>query len=215
MTTPLLTTKLYIPTPRPDLVPRPRLIQRLNAGLHGKLTLIAAPAGFGKTTLLGEWIRSSDKSFAWLSLDEGDNNLKRFLHYLIAALQQIDESIGDGILPLLEATGDPPLEPLITILINNIVSMDAEFCLVLDDYHLITKQTIHQAINFLLEHLPPNVHIVISGRVDPPIAISRLRARGQVTEVRPNDLRFIESEVNIFLNDLSGLDLSPEDISAL
>ena len=215
MATPLLTTKLYIPPPRSNLVSRPRLIERLNAGFHGKLTLVSAPAGFGKTTLLGEWISSSDKSFVWLSLDEGDNNLKRFFTYLIAALQQIDGSIGDGILPLLEATGDPPIEPLITTLINNIVSIEGEFCLVLDDYHLITNQTIHQAINFLLEHLPPNAHIVISGRVDPPIAISLMRARDQMTEVRPNDLRFMESEAKTFLNDLSGLDLSPEDLSAL
>ena len=215
MSTPLLTTKLYIPPPRRNLVARPRLIQQLNAGLSGKFTLVSAPAGFGKTTLLGEWISSSDKSFVWLSLDEGDNNLKRFFTYLIAALQQIDGSIGDGILPLLEATGDPPIEPLITTLINNIVSIEGEFCLVLDDYHLITNQTIHQAINFLLEHISPNAHIVISGRVDPPIAISLMRARDQMTEVRPNDLRFIKSEVKTFLNDLSGLDLSPEDLSAL
>jgi LuxR family maltose regulon positive regulatory protein len=215
VSTPLLSTKLYIPPPRSNLVARPRLINRLDAGQHGNLTLVSAPAGFGKTTLLGEWIRSNDKSFTWLSLDEGDNNLKRFLSYLIAALQHVDESIGDGILPLLDATGDPPIEPLITLLINNILSIGEEFCLVLDDYHLITNQTIHQAINFLLEHLPQNAHIVISGRVDPPIAISRMRARDQMTEVRPNDLRFIESEAKTFLNDLSGLDLSPEDLSAL
>jgi LuxR family maltose regulon positive regulatory protein len=215
VSTPILTTKLYIPPPRSNLVSRPRLIERLNAGQHDKLTLVSAPAGFGKTTLLGEWISSSGKSFAWLSLDEDDNNLKRFLTYLIAALQQIDDSIGDGILPLLEATGDPPVEPLITTLINNIVLMEKEFCLVLDDYHLITNQSIHQGINFLLEHLPPNAHILISGRVDPPIAISRMRARDQMTEVRPNDLRFMESEAKTFLNDLSGLDLSPEDLSAL
>jgi LuxR family maltose regulon positive regulatory protein len=215
VSTPLLTTKLYIPPPRTNLVPRPRLIQQLNAGLESKLTLVSAPAGFGKSTLLGEWIRSSDKSFAWLSLDEGDNNLKRFLTYLIAALQQIDESIGDGILPLLEATDDPPIESLITLLINHIVSMEDEICLVLDDYHLITNQTVHQAINIFLEHLPPNAHVVLSGRVDPPIAISRMRARDQMIEVRPNDLRFIESEGETFLNDMSGLELSSGDISSL
>jgi LuxR family maltose regulon positive regulatory protein len=184
-------------------------------GQHGILTLVSAPAGFGKTTLLGEWINNSDKSFVWLSLEDDDNNIKRFFTYLVAALQQIDESIGDGILALLDATGDPPIETLNTLLINNIISMEKEFCLVLDDYHLITNQTIHQAINFLLEHLPRNAHIVISSRVDPPIAISRLRARDQMTEIRPNDLRFIESEAKTFLNDLSGLDLSPEDLSAL
>jgi LuxR family maltose regulon positive regulatory protein len=191
------------------------LIEQLNTGQDRKLTLISAPAGFGKTTLLTEWFRSSDEPFAWLSLDESDNNLNRFLTYLIAALEQIDDSIGDGISPLLEATGDPPVEPLTTMLINNIASIEVKFCLVLDDYHLITNQTIHQAINFFLEHLPPNVHIVISGRVDPPIAVSRMRARDQMTEVRPNDLRFVESEGRTFLNDLSGLELLPDDISAL
>jgi LuxR family maltose regulon positive regulatory protein len=215
VSTPLLTTKLYIPTPRKNLVARPRLIEQLNSGQERRLTLISAPAGFGKTTLLSEWIQSNDESFAWLSLDEGDNNLNRFLSYLIAALEQIDDSIGDGVSPLLEATGDPPVEPLITMLINNIVSMEVEFCLVLDDYHLITNQTIHQAINFFLEHFPPNAHLIISGRVDPPINISRMRARHQMTEVRPNDLRFIESEGRTFLNDLSRLELSSEDISAL
>ncbi|UCF28526.1 MAG: hypothetical protein JSW42_02240, partial [Chloroflexota bacterium] len=215
MSTTLLATKLYIPTPRKNLVPRPRLIEQLEAGQDGKLILVSAPAGFGKTTLLVEWIQSSDKLFAWLSLDEGDNNLKRFFTYLIAALQKIDVSIGDGILPLLEATGEPPVEPLTTTLINNFVMIESEFWLVLDDFHLITNGEIYNAISFLLEHLPPNAHIVISGRVDPPITISRLRARHQVTEVRPNDLRFIESECKTFLNDLSGLDLSVEDISAL
>ena len=212
---PLLTTKLYIPPHRTKLIARPRLIHQMNAGQDGKLTLISAPAGFGKTTLLGDWIRNNNKSFAWLSLDEDDNNLRRFLAYLIAALQQIDETIGDDVLPLLEAMGDPSVEQLITILINEIASLENEICLVLDDYHLITNQTIHQGINFLLEHLPPNAHIVISGRVDPPIAISRMRARDQMIEVRPNDLRFIESEGKTFLNDLSGLELSAEDISAL
>jgi LuxR family maltose regulon positive regulatory protein len=215
VSTTLLSTKLYIPTPRKNLVPRPRLIEQLDAGQDDKIILISAPAGFGKTTLLVEWIQSNEKLFAWLSLDEGDNNQKRFFTYLIAALQQIDETVGDGILPLLEATGEPPIEPLITTLINNLLSTGEEFYLVLDDYHLITNEEIHNAISFMLEHIPPNAHIVISGRVDPPITISRLRARDQMTEVRPNDLRFVESEGKTFLNDLSGLELSPEDISAL
>ena len=192
MSATLLTTKLYIPPPRPNLVARPRLIEQLDAGQDGKLVLISAPAGFGKTTLLVDWIQGSDNSFSWLSLEEGDNNLKRFFTYLIAALQQIDDSIGEGILPLLEATGEPPIELLITTLINNIVSVGKKIYLVLDDYHLITNEEIHNAISFMLEHLPPHAHIVISGRVDPPITISRLRARDQMTEVRPNDLRFVE-----------------------
>jgi len=215
VSTPLLTTKLYIPTPRRILVARPRLIETLNGGQDGKLTLISAPAGFGKTTLLAEWIGTNNKLFAWLSLDDGDNNLKRFFTYLIAALQQIDESIGEALLPILEATDDPPVEPMVTLLINNIASIEKEFSFVLDDYHLISNEEIHNAISFLLERLPPNAHIVISGRVDPPITISRLRARDQMIEIRPHDLRFIESEGRIFLNDVSDLDLSPEDIAAL
>lgn len=215
MSTPLLTTKLYIPPYRDSLVSRPRLVQKINSGIDQKLTLISAPAGFGKTTLLTEWIRRSNKQVTWLSLDEDDNNLKRFLTYLITALGKIDDCIGDGILPLLKATGDPPIEPLLTRLINNLSLIDGEFYLVLDDYHLISKPEIHEIVNFLLEHLPPNAHFLISGRVDPPIAISRMRARDQMIEIRPNDLRFIESEGKIYLNDLSGLDLSPEDIYAL
>jgi LuxR family maltose regulon positive regulatory protein len=211
----IIATKLHIPTPRTNLVARPRLIEKLNSGQDGKLILISAPAGFGKTTLLAEWIQDNDNSFAWLSLDEGDNNINRFFTYLVAALQQIDESVGDGILPLLEATGDPPIEPMITTLINNFILIGNEFWLILDDYHRITQEEIHRAISFIIEHLPLNAHLVISGRVDPPIAISRLRARQQMTEVRPNDLRFINPEGKVFLNDVSGLDLSAEDISVL
>ena len=215
MTTPLLTTKLYIPPLRTDLVSRPRLTELFNQALTRKLILISAPAGFGKSTLMSEWVKSIGRPAAWLSLDENDNNIKRFLTYLIAALQQIDETIGDGILPSLEAADNPPLEPLITILINELAASGKEFYVVLDDYHLVTAQTIHEALDFLLDHLPPNVHLVISGRVDPPLSISRLRARGQMAEIRPNDLRFTEAEVTTLLNDLVGLDLSPEHILAL
>ncbi|UCD99708.1 MAG: helix-turn-helix transcriptional regulator, partial [Chloroflexota bacterium] len=215
MATPLLNTKLYIPQTSPDLVSRPHLISKLNAVVKVKFALISAPAGFGKSTLMSEWARSIDKPVAWLSLDEGENNLKRFLSYLIAAFQQIDGSVGERILSSLEATDNPPVEPLITILINEIAELREVFYLVLDDYHLITSQKINEALNFFLDHLPSNAHLVISARVDPTLPLSRYRARGQMIEIRLDDLRFTEAEVTAFLNELIGLDLSPADILAL
>jgi len=187
MTTPLLTTKLHIPPIRPaaQRVPRPHLIERLNAGLHRKLTLISASAGFGKTTLLSEWVHGRDEPracppFAWLSLDEGDNDLARFLAYLAAALQTlalpvlpagsvsqvegIDESIGKSALSALNAPQSPPIESILTVLINEISSMSDRFVLVLDDYHLIQARPIHDALEFLIDHLPTNMHLVIATR---------------------------------------------------
>lgn len=215
MTISLLTTKLYIPQTSQNLVPRPRLFEKLNNVGSAKLILVAAPAGFGKSTLMSEWATIIDKPITWLSLDENDNNLRRFLFYLVAAIQKIDSSIGEAILPSLEVTDNPPVEQLLSTLINEIAVSENEFLIVLDDYHLITSQTIHDGLVFLLDHLPPNAHLVILGRIAPPISLSRYRARGQMIEIRPNDLRFTESEVKIFLNDLKGLDLLPEQIMAL
>jgi len=215
VTTSILTTKLYIPPTRPDLVPRAHLFTKLNAGMRVKFVLISAPAGFGKSTLLSEWARSIDKPVTWLSLDENDNNLKRFFSYLITAFQQIDGSIGESILASLESTDNPPIEPAITILINEIAESGVEFSLVLDDYHIITSHKINEALIFLLDHLPSNAHLVISTRVDPVLPLSRHRAKGQMVEIRHDDLRFTESEVTTFLNDLFGLDLSPTDIQML
>ncbi|UCD99452.1 MAG: helix-turn-helix transcriptional regulator [Chloroflexota bacterium] len=215
MATPLLTTKLYIPQISLDLVSRPHLISRLNAGMRGKLILISAPAGFGKSTLISEWARTIEEPVTWLSLDENDNNLKRFLSYLIAAIQQIDGSIGESILASLESTDSPPIEPAITILINEIAESGVEFSLVLDDFHLITSHKINDALIILLDHLPSNAHLVISTRADPVIPLSRYRARGQMVEIRHDDLRFTEAEVTRFLNDLFGLDLSAVDIQML
>ncbi|HEC35620.1 MAG TPA: LuxR family transcriptional regulator, partial [Anaerolineae bacterium] len=205
MTTPLLQTKLYIPPVRPILVPRPRLIERLNAGLDRKLTLISAPAGFGKTTLLSEWAASCDRPVAWLSLDEGDNDPARFLAYLVAALQTVEPDIGAGVLAALQSPQPPPMEAVLTALINDIAAIphpvgaglapaqggdrNGRPCvLVLDDYHLITAQSIHEAITFLLEHLPPDLRLVIATRADPPLPLARLRARDQLTELRQTDL---------------------------
>jgi len=221
VTTPLLTTKLYIPPVRPELVPRPRLIERLNAGLHRKLTLISAPAGFGKTTLVNVWLRSTDQPFAWIFLDEGDNDLIRFLNYLVAAFRQVDDGIGRAVQHLLEAPQLPPVEALLTELINDIAAVsqgDHEGCpyvLVLDDYHLITAQPVHEAVSFLLERQPPQIHLVIVSRQDPPLPLSRLRGRGQITEIRQSDLRFTIEEATTFLNQSMGLNLETSDVAAL
>jgi LuxR family maltose regulon positive regulatory protein len=228
---PLLRTKLYIPPPRPELVPRPHLIERLNEGLHRKLTLISAPAGFGKTTLVSEWVADlrleamgrapPPMAIAWLSLDEGDNDPTRFLTYLIAALQTIEARrepagrIGGGTLGALLSPQPPPAEAILTALINEIAAVPDRIILVLDDYHLIGAQPVHDALTFLLRHLPPQAHLVITTREDPPLPLARLRARGQLTELRAADLRFTSSEAAAFLNQVMGLDLSADDVAAL
>jgi LuxR family maltose regulon positive regulatory protein len=230
VSTPLLKTKLYIPPTRPELVPRPRLIERLNAGLHRKLTLVSAPAGFGKTTLVSEWVQAMGRAvppiaamdeatppiaIAWLSLDEGDNDPTRFLAYLIAALRTIEADIAKGALSALQSPQPPPTEAILTALINEIAAIPNRIVLVLDDYHLIQAQPIHYALTFLLQHLPPQFHLVIASREDPPLSLARLRARGQLTEVRATGLRFTSSEAAEFLNTRVGLDLSAEDVVAL
>ncbi len=232
MATTILATKLYIPPPRPKVVLRPRLIERLNEGLQCKLTLISASAGFGKTTLVSEWIanltpnpstltgtrpkgRGELKRVAWLSLDEGDNDPARFLTYLVAALQTIVANIGERVLDALQAPQPPATEAILTRLLNEIAAIPDDFILVLDDYHVVDSKPVDQALTFLLEHLPPQMHLVIATREDPQLPLSRLRARGQVTELRAADLRFTPSEAAEFLNQVMGLTLSTEDIAAL
>jgi len=221
--TPLLTTKLYIPPVRPELVPRPRLVERLNTGLDRKLTLISAPAGFGKTTLLSEWAAGCGRSVAWVSLDEGDNDPARFLAYSVGALQTlalsqvegIEASIGEGVLNAFQTPQPPPIETVLTALINEVAATPDPFALVLDDYHVIEAEAIHDALTFLLDHLPSQMHLVIATRADPPLPIARLRGRGQVTELRQTDLRFTLDEAAEFLNRVMGLELSTEDVAAL
>jgi LuxR family transcriptional regulator, maltose regulon positive regulatory protein len=221
MTTPVLTTKLYIPPSPPRMVLRPRLIERLNEGLRQsqgfgrKLTLVAAPAGFGKTTLIVEWVAACKRPVAWLSLDEADKDTTRFLVYLVAALQTLSADLGAGVLAALESPAPPSTESILTALINEITSITEEFILVLDDYHLIDAKTVDKAIIFLLEHLPPHMHVVLATREDPPLPLARMRARGQLTELRSADLRFTLSEATGFLNKVMGLHLSPDDIVAL
>ncbi len=238
MPTPLLTTKLYIPPTRPELVPRPRLIERLNAELGRKLTLISAPAGFGKTTLLSAWInqylisnRSTERSrqstqlssracrgtlkIAWLSLDKGDNDLNRFLSYLVAALQTIESNVGQGLLGALQSPGAVNVEAVLTTLLNEIASIPDKHILILDDYHVIESQAIDKALTFLLDHLPPHMHLLIATRTDPSLALSRLRARGQLAELRAADLRFSSDEATAFFEQIVRLPLAPDDVQAL
>lgn len=223
MPAPILATKLYIPPPRPNIVPRPRLVERLNEGLAAgrKLALISASAGFGKTALVGEWIANCERPVAWLSLDEGDNDPVRFLSYLVAALQTIKAGIGEGVLAVLQSPQPPPTESILTILLNEVTTISDSFILVLDDYHLIDSQTVDastsvdDALTFLLEHLPPQMRLVIASREDPNLPLARLRARGQLTELRAADLRFTPTEANEFLNQVMGLNLAVEDIATL
>src|SRR6059058_2639080 len=213
--TPILATKLYLPRLRPNVVSRPRLRERLNEGLHRKLTLISAPAGFGKTTLVSEWVASCDRQVAWLSLDEGDSDPTRFLTYLVAALRTIAPTLGEGVLGVLQSPQPPPPEAMLTALLNEITRLPDHFVLVLDDYHVIDAKPVDIALTYLLEHLPPQMHLVIATREDPQLPLARLRARGHLTELRATDLRFTPSEAAAFLNQGMGLNLSAEDIARL
>src|ERR671911_107112 len=213
--TPILATKLYVPPPRPRAVLRLRLTGHLNGGLNGKLTLVSAPAGFGKTTLLGEWVAGCERPVAWLSMDEEDNDPTRFLAYFVAALQTIAPDIGEGVLGVLQSPQPPPIESILTALLNEIDTVPDDFVLVLDDYHVIDGSAVEEALSFVLEHLPPGMHLVIATREDPQLPLARLRARGQLSEVRADDLRFTPDEAAEFLNEAMGLSLSKEDIAAL
>ncbi len=220
----LLQTKLNAPLLRPSLVPRPHLIKQLNQGLkqNHKLTLISAPAGFGKTTLVTEWIHQLE-NVAWLSLDESDNDLARFFTYLIAALQEVDKSLGIEIQAALQAPQTPPIENLLTMLINDIAAIKGgpatdsrhRFILVIEDYHLIENQPIHEALAFLLEHLPSRMHLVITSRDDPFLPLARWRVRGLMTEIRAKQLRFSSQETTAYLNQVMGLGLPSDDVAAL
>ncbi len=211
----ILATKLYIPPLRAKIVLRPRLIERLNESLNRKLTLISAPAGSGKTTLVSEWIADCKQPTAWLSLDEGDNDPTRFLIYLVAAMQTIAPNLGEKVLAMLHSPQPPPTESLLTALLSEIITTLDNFALVLDDYHVIEAKEIDLALIFLLEHLPPKMHLVIATREDPQLSLARLRARGQLTELRAADLRFTPAEAAGFLNQVMGLNLSAQDVTAL
>jgi LuxR family transcriptional regulator, maltose regulon positive regulatory protein len=214
----LVSTKLRPSQARPKLVARPRLTDRLEREAARKLTLISAPAGFGKTTLLVEWLREragSEGSVAWLSLDEGDNDPTRFLSYVVAALRSVEGEIGEGVLSALRSPEPPHIEAITAALINELAALPEELTLILDDYHLIDSGPVHGIVSFLLEHQPPNVHLVISSRIDPPLPLSRLRARNQMMELDAAELSFTPEEAVTFLDSVMGLGLSAEDVAAL
>jgi LuxR family maltose regulon positive regulatory protein len=211
----ILATKLFMPAPRPKVVARPRLIQRLDEGLHAKLMLIAAPAGFGKTTLVSAWLAQSGRSAAWLSLDARDGDLSRFLAYLVAALQTIVPGIGDSVLEWLNTPQPPTIEVMLTALLNEIAAVPENVVVVLDDYHLIDARAVDEAMAFLLAHQPPQLHVVLCTREDPPLPLARMRGSGHLHEVRAADLRFAPDEAAAFLNQVMGLSLSEQDVDAL
>jgi LuxR family maltose regulon positive regulatory protein len=220
--TSLLTTKLNIPPARPQLVTRPRLVERLQEGLNYNLILVSAPAGFGKTTLLSEWARQSQPSVctAWVSLDEGDNDPVRFWDYFIAALQTIQPACGENTLTILRSTQTlssqtPPIESVLTVLINDIASIPGNFVLALDDYHLIESQQIHDGITCLLEHIPAQMHLAIATRADPPLPLAHFRGRGTMLEIGADDLRFTFEDATSLFREMKTPELSAEDVAAL
>jgi LuxR family transcriptional regulator, maltose regulon positive regulatory protein len=226
MTTTLLTTKLYVPHVLPAFVPRPRITERLSVGMAGKLTLITAPAGFGKTTAVSAWLHPQAEAsvghafvlhpdrVVWVSLDQADNDPTSFWAYVLTALESLAPQVG----PIRLALDDlppPPIEAVLTILINTLSHLSHEIVLVLDDYHVISTPQIHQAVQFLLEHLPAHMHLLIISRSAPPLLLSRLRVRGQLTELHAVDLRFTTDEAAQFLTGVMQLPLSATEIAAL
>ncbi len=211
----ILATKLYPPLVS-KLVQRSALLDRLQAGIHGKVTIVSAPPGFGKSTLLAEWMRTAPaEQVAWYSLDEDDDDAARFFGYIAAALRTVQPDCVPSLETLLETLSPNPRE-LAAALINDLSqTRSKEIVLVLDDYHHITQQSIHDAVAYLIDHLPPNLHLVFISRADPPLPLGRWRVRGQLTEIRADDLRFTEAEAALFLNQIMGLSLSAEDVQTL
>ena len=212
----ILRAKLYVPRGRPNAVPRLRLHERLDEAARRELTVVSAPAGFGKTTLLADWSRRSELPVAWVSLDERDDDPVRFFLYLIAAIETINDGFGETTRAFLSSLNSrEELEPVLTALSNEILESPRDFVLVLDDYHSIRSETIHDALAFLLDHSPPPMHLIIAGRESPPLPLPRLRARGRLTELRASDLRFTLEEAADFLGRTMGLDLSGERVATL
>jgi ATP/maltotriose-dependent transcriptional regulator MalT len=213
---PLLATKLHPPRPRNRLVSRSHLVEQLQQGMECALILVSAPAGFGKTTLLTQWLAERSIPIAWFSLEPEDNDPVRFLSYLIAALRVVDAHLCATALALLRMPQPPPPETVMALLSNDLMrSLTGEFALVLDDYHVITAEPIHRALTSLVEHMPPQMHLLIATRADPPLPLARLRARGQLTELRAAELRLRADEASAFLRAVMGLDLPPEAIVTL
>ena len=217
MAGPLLETKLHVPRWRRGLVARPRLSERLSRGAESALTLVSAPAGFGKTTLLAEWLAAAPadgRSVAWLSLDQRDNDPALFWTYLVAALKTAAPGVGAGALSLLQPP-QPPSEAGLVTLLNDLDAISNDVVLVLDDYHVIDARDVQDGMAFLLEHLPPQIHLVIASRADPALPLARLRGRGELVEIRAADLRFTPGEAAAYLNEVMGLALTAADVAAL
>lgn len=220
----LLETKLYIPRPPRGLLPRPRLSERLDRGAASTLMLVSAPAGFGKSTLLADWLATSppgsaspagQRSVAWLSLDSGDSHPVTFWTYVVAALQTVVPGVGACALGLLQGPQPVPTTAVLTTMLNDLAAVDRELMLVLDDYHVVSAPEVQDGMRFLLDHLPPRVHLVIAGRADPALPLARLRARGELVEVRAAELRFTPEEAAAYLNGAMGLQLTVDDVAAL
>lgn len=221
MTTLMLETKFYLPRSRPGAVPRPRLVDVLDRGTSATLTLVSAPAGFGKTTLLAQWLERrthgdrGGPSVAVLSLDAGDNEPRTYWSYLVTALRMVAPQVGVEELALLQTADPPPIHRLLTTLLNELGALPADVVLVLDDYHVIESREVHEAMAFLLDHAPPRLHVVITSRADPAVPLARLRARGELVEVRVTDLRFTPDEAASYFNGAMGLALTAAEVSTL
>ncbi|MDX6295105.1 MAG: hypothetical protein QOH50_4180 [Kribbellaceae bacterium] len=217
MAGPLLETKLHVPRRRRGLVARPRLSERLSRGVESALTLVSAPAGFGKTTLLTQWLAAAPadgRSAAWLSLDQRDNDPALFWTYLVAALKTAALGVGAGASSLLRSP-QPPIEAVLATLLDDLDAISNDVVLVLDDYHVIDASDVQDGMAFLLEHLPPQIHLVIAGRADPAFPLAGMRGRGQLVEIQAADLRFTPDEVATYLDEVMGLVLTARDVAAL
>jgi len=215
MVSPILTTKLFIPPLRTDHLPRPDLVKKLEVMAAYPLTLISAAAGYGKTTILSEWVTFANVPAAWISLDSDDNDPAQFLRYIISALQTVRENFGQDLLESLHSGQSGLVGTYLIKLINQLANFQHHSFLFFDDYHTITDQQVHDIVTFLVDHLPPQIHLVFASRVDPPWPLARYRARNQLYELRGKDLRFKQEEIMAFLNHSVGLNLSDEDLSAI
>jgi LuxR family maltose regulon positive regulatory protein len=211
----MLLTKLHIPPAGNNIVHRTELFEKLNKGLSRKLILVSAPAGFGKTTVVSDWINQSKIPTAWFSLDNGDNDPTDFLSYIISGIQSIHKEFGQSALKLLNSPNEPSVESIATLLINEILNINQNFLLVLDDFHLIKSNEVLKLVSYLLEHIPGNIHIVILTRSDPALSVSRLRSQHQLAELRSSDLSFSANEISVLFNKKLKLRLSIEDVISL
>jgi len=211
----LLATKLRVPRSRPDILVRPRLLDRVEEAAARELLLVSAPAGFGKSTLLAEWARATNRPVGWVSLDSDDNDQVRLWRYLLAAVEQVHPGLQERVLPLLDTPDQPTPEAVVTAIVNELTASPSEFAVVLDDYHVIESPPLQTSIAFLLERLPPGMHVVIAGGSDPPLPLGRMRGRGQLAEVRAEDLRFTREEAVALLREIWGLELPEQSVAVL